>query len=526
MSRHSSYSRSIHQTKAHARSLPLWQRAHVAIQPPLCRSLGLASSLALAFMSGCTAPQEPTAPNAPVAGASAEAARSGESAAPSFGSWTAEVARRFREYPAAHPNAARRTLNTGLPVDVASIAARHPAWKLAQLLESGPELQPISLPFPRISGLHGATGWRGALGQGASWNWPGMAGQSTLGVGSAFSSPSLSPDFSGSPISGTAASSNDGLLLAMGLPALQAQMRQRQANALTAFFGSTEQTHQVMRNADLQARLAAMQEDIERAREVNLNAVDPLLPTEAIQLEMTNLRLHLQVLEAPGNMYAKSAEIAATRARLRELDAEWRRDLRSQESERRELLARLRDERPRRIELQRRREIEIAQRIDQERDEAARLAASAAARRRIAEDFETTDARLGIIFPGAPSGGANAMIEDSVVANAVPFRTRSEQRASIPPRRLTASSITTSAEDYGILFTLPQIEGVDEPRLMAPISGWAKLSSSERQGQIRRLRDLAWNDARQWARVVARRNADLKQSLQQSQRGRSPAKTQ
>jgi len=302
-------------------------------------------------------------------------------------------------------------------------------------------------------------------------------------------------------------SSSRGLLLAMGLPDLQTRMRERQVNALDSFAGSTEQTQQEMRDADLQARLAAMQEDIEHAREVNLAAVNPLLPSDPIQLEMTNLRLQLQVLEAPGNVYATPAAIAAARARLSELNADWRRALRGQESERRELLARLRDERPRRIELQRRREIEIAQRADKERDDTVRQEVAGEARRRIAEEFETADARLGIVLPGTEKNG---------IGNPLSFRTRGAQRASATSRNLRTSRIIASAAPNIARFPSLQTESVAESDFPASTQELMRLSPSERQAQIRRLRALAWSDARQWARVVARRNAAIQRSLRQS----------
>lgn len=398
-------------------------------------------------------------------------------------------------------------------MDVASIAARHPAWQLAQRLEGSSDLKPLSLQSPRAS-LTAVPDWQAAFGRNETVGRPQWPDQSTLGLDPAFTSTaSYSGGFSANQSS---ASSSRGLLLAMGLPDLQTRMRERQLNALDSFAGSTEQTQQELRDADLQARLAAMQEDIEHAREVNLAAVNPLLPSDPIQLEMTNLRLQLQVLEVPGNVYATPSAIAAARARLSELNADWRRALRGQESERRELLARLRDERPRRIELQRRREIEIAQRADKERDDSVRQQVAGEARRRISEDFETADARLGIVFPVADKNGLESRLS---------FRTRGEQRASATPRNSKTSRTAALAASDIALFP-PQIESVDELGFAASMQDWVRLSPSQRQAQIRRLRALAWSDARQWARVATLRNAALQRSLRQSAPAKLPMKPQ
>lgn len=485
----------------------------------------IAATAILGSLCGCNSPRQPATPTSGAAPSKIRAAhtpqksnnstaiRAGHSSAPSFGSWAAEVARRVRQYQKQKPTVARRTMNTGLSANTDWLVSRHPAWQLAQTLENNSNLTALSLPSPSQVAVAGVPNWRGVFNPGSTSSWLQNPSQSTLSGGQAFTT---SLDFSPDSFSQPNGSASRGLVLARGLPALQSQMRRRQENTLTAFIGATQKAQQVAREADLQTRLAAMREDIERAREVNLAAVDPLLPEDPIQLEMTNLRLHLQILETPGNVYATPAEIASTRARLSELDAAWRRDLRAQESDRRELLARLRDERPRGIEAQRRREIEIAGQADQERDETLRQEASTDGRRRIAEDFEAADARLGIVIPSDDRNIANSQL-----------RTRSAQRTSRPPQNLRTSSATGFTARGLTSAGWPQIESrVDREQGFAePMQEMARLTPTERQAQIRRLRSLAWSDARQWSRVVARRNADLrKATLQRSLRPNQNAK--
>jgi hypothetical protein len=268
-----------------------------------------------------------------------------------------------------------------------------------------------------------------------------------------------------------------------------------------------------------------MREDIDLARQVNLDALDPLLPPDAVQLEMTNLNLDIELLQqqlsdrttltSPAQIEQARTRLATQQRRLAELETAWRRSLREQELERRALLARLREERPRQIEEQRNREILTQLQGANQEDQQERTTARVEQRQRIAEDFEAADARMGIVIPGA--GAVNRRLAGN-------FPAGSNNAGSGSTFRTASAGLTSFPE---LETTLDGMGAVTEGERQAMAGALvARLTPGELSAQIRRLRQQARTDARQWSRIVQRRNRALQRVAQPAKStGSAPAKS-
>jgi hypothetical protein len=441
-------------------------------------------------LSGCTSSQPtPTASGPSTATAQATAkpatpARPSSESSRTLNTWLAEVSRRVEEYDKKSRRAAAAT-PAGLPSDVAAIAASHPAWQLADALQRVSTLPATTNTRPLSAVTYQPARIRetasGSARHQSTWgrnNWAGNTALQPFGVGAA------------------STHGNESIaLLAAGLPDLQQQMRLRQERSLDAFLYDAALFQSGVRQQDRASLLAAMQEDIELTQQVDLDALEPTLPPEAVQLEMTNLRLRLLK-----NVELSDAERAEARERLRALQIEWRRMLREQERQRRELLTRLREERPRQIETQRSQEIATFLNRAKTADEQARVAVREAQRQRIAADFNINSTRLGIALPTGnrlttTRGLAQSDTSRDLSSNST-FRTLSTGETSFDSTSITRA---TSA----------QLE--QQARSLA-----ATLTPAQLSAEISRLRALAWNDARQWGRIIARRNAAVQNTVVQN----------
>ncbi len=367
-------------------------------------------------------------------------------------------------------------------LNVRALAAEHPAWRLAEALQRSGTVPPA--PDPVLSRV-APPSWRSLL--------LGETGQSTLNTGST----GPIAGFSGNGSLGTALDQQT--ILATGLRTLQEQMEERQENSLDNFLNAVAGRQTTLRSQEQRTALAALQEDIALARQVNLDALSPLLPEDPVQLEMTNLRLGIELLETQQRntdtlteerRLRLVAEENALRARLAELERQWRLDLRSQAQERRNLLARLREERPRLLEQQRLQEIAAQQRELNTQNLQERREVRQAQRVRIAEDFEPVDARLGIVLPAVRGFSGNVAAFPG--STSVTQRVRTSQ-SGVPSNLIDAAWAGSTSDEE--------------------LRAWsAQLTPAERARQIRILRQIALNDSQQWARILARRNAALQRT--------------
>jgi hypothetical protein len=372
-------------------------------------------------------------------------------------------------------------------VDILAIAERHPAWRLAEALEEAsprtttraiaeirPPVSPArsfvpqrAVPLPPDDsgrGLLRATLPRGDV-------------SGLTGVGTGF----------------TAGFSRGALPVTVeGLASLQRDVRRRQETSIEQFLDIATSRQAAVRSGREKDLLAAVEEGIEAAQRSNLSTIDPWLPPDPIQLEMTNLRLQLI-----DNARLTEAERQAAETRLAALEAAWEAQLRRQEAARLAELTRLREERPR--QLRREGEERIAAVLDQVgRDDAARREAVLAAhRQRVREEFPADEAVLGIVLPGV----------------ALPAQRLPEMRT--PPQSQSSARLITAVGRGA--FQSPRdrnetlrarIASIGVPAaptavgLAAPVPFSA--TDGGRAAQIRALKARALNESRRWARIAVR----------------------
>lgn len=212
------------------------------------------------------------------------------------------------------PNAAKRPV-LAVYVDTEAIAHRMPQWRLADSLEHGTSASFVwneSFASRPVAGMTGS-GAR-LTGDAAS-----VAGRSDV----AESIPNyLAPD------TATAAT----------LPGLEEVARRRQDNAFTEFLHDAARHQRDARFDRAEIMRSTLEDAVEAAKRAPLDDLAPAQLDDAVQLEMSNLRLKL--LTAP------AAQKEALQARLTALEASWQQHLHEQEAERLTELTRLRRERP------------------------------------------------------------------------------------------------------------------------------------------------------------------------------------
>ena len=286
---------------------------------PISRcSAGLCAAFLLC-LGGCRDSAPPTAPlssrDAKSAnGKSAKTANSTESRA--IEAWTGAL-RKWAQGASggALPNGASGAKSTPekqpVYLNVAALARHHPAWRLADALENGiavnADAQALTLssaPFPRLAIPVARNG----------------------GSQNGFAAPSVAME---------RAPQRKTQVAARALPLLQERSAEVQRASLESFLRAASGRQTAEREAAGLSLQLALDEEIAAARRADLPLLDPDLPSRAIQLEMTNLRLRL--LE---NARLSAAEKSASRLRLQSLEAQWRAMLHAQEDEHAAQLAR------------------------------------------------------------------------------------------------------------------------------------------------------------------------------------------
>jgi hypothetical protein len=225
-------------------------------------------------------------------------------------------------------------------INVAAVAARHPAWELARVLEKD-QNTPITLTPVEIRALQQAA---------APEAFSVPAVDPTLGVNTVPAISDVVPAGRGGRRGNQPPGTVTGLdlperrLIAEELQTLQQDVKARQVTALDEFLQEVQVRQDTAREEQATLLRLGLQYDIEAAQRSSLARLNPILPPEAVQLEMTSLRLQLL-----NNLYTTEAAREAARQRLEELIAQWREQLKQQEAERLIELRRLLTEIPTRV---------------------------------------------------------------------------------------------------------------------------------------------------------------------------------
>jgi hypothetical protein len=184
-------------------------------------------------------------------------------------------------------------------IDLTKIASQHPAWKLAEQLESSPSTD-------------------------LRLNWAQQ--NSSIAINSA----PLKSTFSASTpeITTVAFSEPEQKLTASAMETLGAQMTQEQQVAWDKWKKNIDQDLQEDRNQIAQAMRVDLNDQIDQTQKNIPKIGAPLTPPAEIQNEMINLRLKLL-----NNIALSPEDKAATQKRLDQLETQWTQQLRQQAQE-------------------------------------------------------------------------------------------------------------------------------------------------------------------------------------------------
>ena len=295
-------------------------------------------------------------------------------------------------------------------------------------------------------------------------------------------------------------------LFAQNLPALQNQIERRERDAVETLLAQSLNAQNKASTNIARSLEAALQDDIALARRLDPGALEPYLPSELQALALSNLRLDL--LPALDKTAEQERDSNAERVRR---DIAIRAVLREQELARRGALKRLREDLPLQLEATKREELKQTLSAQSQRDQQLREKAQTEARALIAQDFTDAEARLGIVLPAQPKATVVASLADLPPDVERPIsnlkRTRNGNGASFGAGEIKLSS--TSANPA-------------RPALKTNFDV-ANKTNSQAQGSTQQseiLKTLAQHDARQWARISARRDRAW-----QAQPTATPAKT-
>jgi hypothetical protein len=388
-------------------------------------------------------------------------------------------------------------------VNVMAVARRHPAWQLADDLQRNvaPAQNAVSIDAPR---LPGGDAWSVRLAP--------LAPLSPLNTSrfdaarTALPRPEYSLPAVGSLPLTALTTQAEQRVTASGLSTLQEYSRQRQRAAIESFLEAAEQRSEIEvegRSLDLRGALEEnIAAEVEAFERLALAPTTPPMPSSAVQLEMTNLRLRLQIERLT------PAEREQARARLNELEAQWLEELRAQEAAQ---LAQLEQSR-RELPLQRRREGSVAvnQALNQLRsaNQQEREAVRARLLTLLGQDFGQDEATLGIVLPPVVSP-FDAFPPNSSAS------TRFAGRSTTPGRMIFETPAWGAASN-------PEISSGSDFLQQLPIRSNSRSNGStpsgfpaappivqsalaQRKAQIGALRAQAIREAGLWTRIVARR---------------------
>jgi hypothetical protein len=401
-------------------------------------------------------------------------------------------------------------------VNVMAVARRHPAWQLADALQrnevparnAAPARSAVAIDAPHLPGNDALSARMMPL---TPLSPPEI---SRLNVARALlPRPEYSPLTLSASLPLTAlVPQAEQRVTASGLSALQEYSRQRQSAAIESFLEVAEQRSEIEvegRALDLRGALEEnIAAEVEAFERLALAPTLPPLPSSAVQLEMTNLRLRLQIARL------SEAERGQARARLSQLEAQWIEELRAQEAAQ---LAQLEQSR-RELPLLRRREgsVAVRQALAQLRSagQQEREAVRAHLLTLLSQDFSQDEATLGIVLPSVvPSFGTFGSSPSTSTRLANRNSVAERMIIETPGRRAASNPEISSGSDF-----LQQLRLRPESRFnrstisdfaaapvtVAPVKV-AQSALARRSVQIRALRAQATREATLWTRIVARR---------------------
>lgn len=406
-----------------------------------------------------------------------------ESTAPVPSSWP-ELARRWWQAateaasstePALPPRIDEREPS---PAEIERLAQQHPAWKMAQALESSTA---TALQFQEI---------RSSASQRLdSLTAPSFdISFSELAKAVPYISETIS--FLPLPVGEEIQLENYSLDTAR-LQQLHDEAREQQRRSLSEFLRMVQERQRSGRQEYREILEGALQEKVEVASRRVPENVALVLPDSEMQLEMTNLRLRLL-----NNLFTTPEERRVARERLTELLAQWRAALHEQELARAEQLRRLRLEEPAQIEAEGRVLLESTLERIREAQRQSREAAVAEHERLLEEEFGSSASRLVPVSPATP-----------ILQTALATGSEASERER---ERKIETDLATTRQNVGVrqLAELSFLR-TDSSRLPSENLLPASLAlSASAQGssvqRIRELRQLARRDAIRQARMALR----------------------
>ncbi|MBV9868013.1 MAG: hypothetical protein JO316_21870 [Abitibacteriaceae bacterium] len=364
-------------------------------------------------------------------------------------------------------------------INVAAIATHHPAWRLADALEHNNATAVRAMPLSAPAHLSLTTPLPAPVPFG-----PLQVAEPGGSVG--FYRPERK-------------------VTVGGLGALQAETRIREERALNDFIVAAAERQQQAHTAWAKNLRATLEEQLDAAQRLSLSELTPDLPSDPIQLEMTNLRLALL-----RNLYTTAKEQEQARQKLRDLEAQWEVKLRDQESQRLAELTRLREERPKQLRKEGEARInatiaEAAQRNITIRENVVREHGAL-----LAEDFDKDNAQLGIVLPAA------SLPPQQLPSDVNPAAALTLVEA---PQRQSNLSKTLPGKPTSVQYH--SLQAMTNPQKPQATGG-----QGQRAVQIKALRALAWKDARRWAHIAVRRAGWDWNEATQNVRGAVPDRTQ
>ncbi len=398
------------------------------------------------------------------------------------------------------------TQQTAWNKDVLSLARDHPAWRLADALERRQFAPGDTTSF--LSPNRNVEIWNGFanVGSGSTWftseAFRGLNGVSSDGVPNFdFASGARtrnerranSADFGvANPLLASVALSSQ--RQAARLPQWEQTAREQQESAFADFLQTVAAQQLALRRAREDDLGAALADDVEAARQVRWSPLDPLLPSDPVQLEMTNLRLRL--LE---NARLTPLEKRRARTRLAILEARWRQKLQSgQQADRNEFLSQ-RDAVP--LQARNEGEARIVAALAQMRaeDSARYNAAQVALRQRLQADFDSQPA-LAIASPAV----SPQIFRDNGGKTSSGGIARNELRKTFvvaPPSKARVTANTSMAmRELNFPTRLPPFQNGNSA---APASVFDS-NRGRIEAQIQALRRRALLESARWARLAAR----------------------
>ncbi len=403
-------------------------------------------------------------------------------APPDFGAFFKATQQRLNT-----PSAASAPAQTPVAfIDVAAIAARHPAWRLANALEKRSDK---TLSFSGLSAPQS----------------PQAVELRSAPLQRAVSAPpqATSETEDGAPIGEVAAYSRPPQRLgAREAVPLEKAAQSRQQAAFTGFLGDIAERQQAAREEEHILWHTELEDEIEAQQRLSLTGLEPILPPLDVQLEMTNLRLKLL-----SNLNAKlfdnsplpDAERAAALMRLRYLEAKWRGELRVQENARLEELKKLQFEMPEKMRNEGKTSMAERLQTQSKQDTALRESVAGALRERIAAGFSPaeTGAPDGLLFIRLPGAGLAAQgIENSPASQAGAL---AWVRGNAIAHRIDKEIISTN----GSLVSSAGAFSGEKTIAARPIR--ALQSAPRALNRAQTLRRQAWQEAERWAQAIARR---------------------